>query len=68
MGVDNTPLFTEKGTLKPEVKEAYEYYVKTYKDTKSAPLVGSYYALLKEGGLKNTAGRKQFLKKNGIMK
>ncbi len=67
-GIDNSRvLSSEKGTLEPAVQKAYEYYLKTYKDTKSAGIISEYYSILRKNGLKESHDSRLFLKKNKLM-
>jgi len=63
-GIDNSRVFSmEKGALDPAVQKAYEYYLKTYSDTKSAAIIEEYYSILKKNGLKESQQSKSLLKK-----
>jgi len=63
-GIDNSRVFSmEKGALDPAVQKAYDYYLKTYGDTKSAAIIAEYYTILKKNGLKESQQSKALLKK-----
>lgn len=65
-GIDNSPVFNEKGALNPEVRQAYEYYVQKYPSTKSGQLVKQYYEILKKHGFKTSSESQKFLKDHNI--
>lgn len=67
-GIDNSRIFSfEKKTLEPEVQKAYQYYLKTYKDTRSAGIISEYYSILKKNGLKESHDSRLFLKNKKLM-
>jgi hypothetical protein len=67
-GIDNSRIFSfERKTLEPEVEKAYQYYLKTYKDTKSAGIISEYYSILKKNGMKESHDSRLFLKNKKLM-
>lgn len=67
-GMDNSRIFSfERKTLEPEVQKAYQYYLKTHKDTRSTGVISEYYSILKKNGLKESHDSRLFLKKKKLM-
>ncbi|MGI8893283.1 MAG: hypothetical protein ACR2GN_07455 [Bacteroidia bacterium] len=66
-GLDNTPAFNNQTQiLVPEAQEAYEDYIKSYKETRSGEIVSAYYNMLQQNNFKKPEQLKNFLMENNI--
>ncbi len=63
-GLDNTPAFDyENNKLNKEFKEAYQFVLNNYAQTKVAGIVSEYYKVLEKNKFVQTNAVKQFIKK-----
>lgn len=66
-GMDNSRVFDlENGELYPEVKELYEFVVKSGPKTQSTEIIQGYYTLLAENGFRYSEKLEDYLSKNGL--
>ena len=54
-GMDNSRVFSDSGTLEPEVRTSYEHVVAQYPQTRTAQLVAQCLTLLKQNGYRRSA-------------
>lgn len=66
-GLSNSPVFdNQTNALIPDVKDAYQDYIKSNNDSKSGQIVSNYYALLEKNNFKNSREAEAFLNDNNI--
>ena len=65
-GMDNSRVFSDSGTLEPEVRTSYEHLVGRYPQTRTAQLVAQCLTLLKQNGYRRSAAIDSLLRQGHV--
>jgi len=65
-GMDNSRVFSDSGTLEPEVRASYEHLVAQYPQTRTAQLVAQCLTLLKQNGYRPSAAIDSLLQQHNV--
>ena len=65
-GMDNSRVFSDRGTLEPEVRTSYEHLVSRYPQTRTAQIVAECLTLLKQNGYRRSAAIDSLLRQHHV--
>ena len=65
-GMDNSRVFSDSGTLEPEVRTSYEHLAAQYPQTRTAQLVAQCLSLLKQNGYHRSAAIDSLLRQRDV--